>query len=98
MVQPRRIKIQDAKQIIIVGVLADQIIQDKEKLEKKLEILASCSSDAKVKIFLQTRKNPFDLIYSEPQLGHPLTFSLFKKLKTTPEFLTTNKLMGFIFS
>lgn len=97
MVQPRRIKIEEAKQIIIVGVLSDQMILDKEKIEKKLEILASCSNDAKIKIFLQTRKNPFDLTYSEPQLTSPLTFSLFKKLKTTPEFLTTHKLMGLSF-
>lgn len=93
MVQPKRIKISEAKQVILVGAVSDQSLENYEKILAKLEILKEISPQTKVKIYFQTRKNPFEQNYSEHLSTSPFMFQLFKKLKSDPKFMSTSELL-----
>ena len=98
MVQPKRIHISVAKQVILIGVVSDQILENYEQILAKLEILKEISPQTKVKIYFQTRKNPFEQNYSEHLITTPFMYQLFKKIKSDPQFITTSELvqLGFL--
>lgn len=93
MVQPKRIKISEAKQVILIGVVSDQTLENYDQILAKLEILKEISPQTKVKIYFQTRKNPFEQNYTEHISTTPFMYHLFKKLKNDPQFMTTSDLV-----
>lgn len=94
MVQPKKISIEEAKEIYLVGILSDQMLSDLKALEEKVSILEKANPKAKIKIYLQIRKNPFEQVFSESFHAHPFLFDLYKRLKSKPQFITTPQIFS----
>ncbi|GEM_PF-7015442 len=94
MTQPRRIEIHEAKTILMVGVISDQVLEDIQIIKEKIDLLSRMGPKAKLKIYLQTRKNPFELLYAEPQHTNSFFYEMIKDLKVKPDFITSEQLAG----
>jgi len=94
MAQKNRLNIQDARRIIIVGILSDQVLEDEEQIKEKLKILDGVSEDATIHLYLQTRKSPFQQFYLESTLIEPFKWDLFKRFKKQPIFLNSANLLN----
>lgn len=92
MVQKRRISLKEAKQVILIGVLSDQMIEEKEIIFEKIKLLRDLSPQVKIKIYLQQRKNPYDSVYGEFNNSNSFLFELYHSLKIKPEFMTTSQI------
>jgi hypothetical protein len=94
MTQTHRLNIKNAKRIVIVGVLSDQVLEDGHLLEEKLSLLDHVSDEATIQLYLHSRKGPFQQFYQESILIEPFKWQLFKRLKREPVFLTSSTLLN----
>jgi hypothetical protein len=94
MTQSNRLKIQDAKRIVIIGILSDQVLEDENQIKEKLKILEHVSEEATIHLYLQSRKSPFQQFYLESTLIEPFKWDLFKRFKNQPVFLNSPSLLN----
>lgn len=58
--QPKKIKLNEAKTVVIFGLICDQYLGNYKLLEERLQVLKDIHPDASIELFLSQRKEPFD--------------------------------------
>jgi hypothetical protein len=61
LVQKKKTKLEDARRVVIFGLLSDEYLGSVEALEKKIQPLKNINPEATVEVYLPLRKNIFEL-------------------------------------
>lgn len=78
VVQPKKITPQQAKRVLLLGILND-VVLDLKEVEKILKELGEISKDIELEIFIPHRRNPYSIPWNESNIIQELV-ELIKKL------------------
>ncbi|MBA2405172.1 MAG: hypothetical protein H0V66_10410 [Bdellovibrionales bacterium] len=70
IVQTKRIEISQAKRILILGLMSDQILPSLEKIKEQLQVLTTLKKDCQIDLYIPTRGNPFSLVWKESHFAY----------------------------
>ncbi len=70
VVQKTKMKISEAKRIIITGLMNEQILPSLEEIKRSLATLSEANPSAVVEVFLPIRNNPFGALWKESFIGY----------------------------
>lgn len=94
IVQKNKTTIQDAKRILIIGLMNFQVLPELNAIKKQLAVLEKVPSSTEIDIYLPFRSNPFGLPWKESYLGYEFIEALREVLpKNKFNFMTNPELV-----
>ena len=76
IVQTKKVKLKDAKKIMIFGLLSDEYLGSLESFEERVQVLKDIHPEAVVEIYLPLRKNIFELKGKDSVLGQEVVATI----------------------
>jgi hypothetical protein len=72
IIQKNKTSIKDAKCILIIGIINEQILPDLVTIKKQFEVLRKAPKSTPIEVYLPIRSNPFGLPWKESYVGYQL--------------------------